>query len=160
MLAQPQDLAEAEDGLQRQASDGEEPVGADMFVEPLCFGLRTPVEPGDRLIGRLTVGVEGEACFAGAGHGDRDDAVRVIQLADGLADRLGRFEPILRGVMVGPGWAWIDSRGGDTGAGDYGAGAVEDDSLDVGRAEIDADQQRLTRHRCLAFLAFDSNLLL
>ena len=55
VLAQPQDLAQAEDGLQRQPRDGKQAVGADLFVQPLRLGLGAAVEPGDRLVGGLAV---------------------------------------------------------------------------------------------------------
>ena len=85
VLLEPEQLAQAEDGLQREARQAEETVLSDDAAQPLGLGPRPSVEPGDDVVGGLAAGVERYGGLTHAGDGYARHAAGIFELLGDLA---------------------------------------------------------------------------
>ena len=137
----PEQLAQAEDRVRRQARDSEQAVRADPALDLGHLRPRTLVEPGDRRPGRPAGGIERHRRLGHARERDADDASRVGHLVERRPDRTGAAPPQALAIVLGPFRARVGDRRRLAGDRDHAAGGIDDNRLGVGRASVDPDQQ-------------------
>ena len=143
VLADPQHGVERQQEAHRLAGDGIDAVRAELLPPPARLRLGAAVEPADRRVQPVAAAVQRDDRLAHAGDGQGRDRLRLRHLAGDLADVRHRVAPqVVRRVHrpVGVAGVRMPRDRGTRGGGDPAAGHVVQVGLEVGGADVDAQQ--------------------
>ena len=142
VAAMPEQLAQAEDRVRRQAGDGEQAILADAPRDQGDLGPGALVEPGDRRPRLLSGGIQRYGRLGHARERDAGHALGPRDLVEGGADRKHAAAPQALAGVLGPFGLRIGDRRRLARDREHAAGGIDDHRLGVGRAGIDPDQER------------------
>ena len=146
VVSNPQKLTQPEDRLDRHATGLVDEVVAYLLLDPDGLSLAARVEPGNRVMRRMAVVVDGITCFTHTCDRDSGDARWFVDVRSRSGQYLDCRGPYLFGVVIRPSGFGV-VRGCRAGRdGEDRAIWLCDDDFDVGRADVEAGNQRRRTH--------------